>query len=169
MTIDWQTILTASHIIGTVLGLGGATFAEIFYLKAAKDGVINATESDFLKTTYFILRLGMIILLFSGFGYLFFYRLTGQTELIYNPKLWAKLTIVLAIIFNALLLQAKKMPLWLGSAISLTSWYSAFILGSWRGLETSYISIIVLYIMAIIIVAAFLEIIKKVIRTSQDH
>lgn len=167
--MDWQFILTVSHILGTALGLGGATFAEIFYLKAARDGIIDATESGFLKTTYFVLRLGMIILVFSGFGYLFFYRLTGQTELIYNPKLWAKLTIVAFIIFNALLLQAKKMPLWLGSAVSLTSWYSAFILGSWRSLEASYISIILLYIMAVIIVAAFLEIIKKALRTSRDH
>lgn len=161
--MNWYFILTAGHIIGTVLGVGGATFAEIFYLKSSRDGVIDQTESGFLKTTYFILRLGIIILVFSGFGYLFFYRLTGQTELIYNPKLWAKLTIVAVIIFNALLLQAKKMPVWLGSAVSLTSWYSAFILGSWRGLETSYFSIIVFYIAAIIIVAAFLEIIKKVL------
>lgn len=161
--MDWQFILTASHILGTALGLGGATFAEIFYLKSTRDGVIDATENDFLKTTYLILRIGMIILLFSGFGYLFFYRLTGQTELIYNPKLWAKLTIVAAIILNALMIQAKKISMRLGSAISLTSWYFAFILGSWRSLEAPYLLIILFYIIAVIAVAAFLEIIKKVL------
>lgn len=159
--IDGGFILTIFHIIGVVLGVGGATFAEIFYLKAIKDGIIEPMEADYLKTVYRILRIGTVILLFSGFGYLVFYRLTGQSELIYNQRLWAKFTIVLIIVFNALLLQSKKIPIWLGSAVSLTSWYSALILGAWRSLKAPFFEILSIYFISIFIVAAILVFIKK--------
>ncbi|MEK7146994.1 MAG: hypothetical protein AAB772_01925 [Patescibacteria group bacterium] len=159
-----QILLTAGHIIGTVLGVGGATFAEIFYLKSSRDGVIDPTESGFLKTTYFIMRTGMIFLLISGFGYLIWYRFTGQEALMYNPRFWAKLTIILIILANAILLQAKKISLNIGSAISLTSWYGALILGSWRTLETGYLQILIFYITAVFAVYFALKIIKNKIR-----
>lgn len=157
----WGFFLTIFHIIGAVLGAGGATFAEIFYIKAIKDGIIEPLEADYLKTVYRILRIGTFILVLSGFGYLVFYRMSGQEELIYNQRLWAKFTIVLIILFNALLLQAKKIPIWLGSAISLTSWYSALILGIWRSLEAPIFEILTIYFVAIFIVAAILAVIKK--------
>ena len=31
--MDWHLVLIIVHVIGTVLGVGGATFAEIFLLK----------------------------------------------------------------------------------------------------------------------------------------
>lgn len=162
--IAWGFFLTIIHVIGTVLGAGGATFAEIFYLKAIKDGIVEPLEADYLKTVYRILRIGTFILVFSGLGYLVFYRLSGQEELIYSQRLWAKFSIVLIILFNALLLQAKKIPIWLGSAVSLTSWYSALILGIWRSLKTPFFEILAIYFVAIFIVAAILALIKKQMR-----
>lgn len=159
--MNWHTFLTISHIIGTALGVGGATFAEIFYLKAIKDGVVEPTETDFLRTTYKILRLGLIILVLSGFGYLLLYRLSGQPW-IYSPRVWAKLTATLVILFNALLIQARKMPMWLGSSLSLTSWYAALIIGSWR-FDASYAYIMLIYAIAIIIIALALTVIRKLV------
>lgn len=153
--------MTISHIIGTVLGVGGATFAEIFYLKSAKDGQIEAYESSTLKTIFYVLRIGLIILVLSGFGYLILARLTGNTELLYEPKLWAKLTIIIVLLFGVIAWQAKKVPIWLGSSGSLTSWYAALILGAWRGLEASYFSIMIVYLLAVLFVAAALSIIRK--------
>jgi hypothetical protein len=161
--MEWQVFLTISHLIGTVLGVGGATFAEIFYLKAAKDGQINIHESSTLKTIYYVLRIGMIILILSGFGYLIFYRLTGQTHLLYNPTLWAKLTIILVLLFGVVAWQAKKIPMWLGSAVSLTSWYAALVLGAWRGLEASYLTIIIAYFFAIVLAVVALAFIRKLL------
>lgn len=143
-----------SHVIGALLGTGAATFAEIFVVKALRDGVIEPLESDYLKTIYTVLRIGLFITIISGFGFLFYYRITGQETLIYNPKLWAKLTIIVIILFNALLLQAHKLPLTLGSAISLTSWYAAFFLGMWQGLSAGYGEILLWYATAVI--AAYL-------------
>ena len=106
--MDWYTFLIIIHLIGTVLGVGGATFAEIFYFKAKKDGVIEPLEVDYLRTAYFVLRIGLFILIISGFGFLLFYRLIGAGEVLLNQKLWAKLGIVVILVFNAFLIQAKK-------------------------------------------------------------
>lgn len=156
-----QLTFVALHILGTILGVGGATFAEIFLIKALRDGVIEPLEGDYLKTIYTILRVGLIITVISGFGFLFLYRVTGHEELLYNPKLWAKLTIVTIILINALLLQAHKIPLRFGGAISLASWYSAMLLGIWRTTSAGYLEILGWYILAVIIVKLALDRIHK--------
>ncbi len=162
--MDWYTFLIITHLIGTVLGAGGATFAEIFYFKAKKDGVMEPLEVDHLRTVYFVLRIGLFILIITGFGFLLFYRLIGAGEVLLSPKLWAKLGIVIILVFNAFLIQAKKIPMWLGASVSLTSWYGALILGAWRTLDVSFISIIVVYIVAIFIIAGILEIIRRLLK-----
>jgi len=162
--MDWYTFLIITHLIGTVLGVGGATFAEIFYLKAKKDGIIEPLEIDHLRTIYFVLRIGLFISMITGLSFLLFYYLIGASELLLNPKLWAKLLIVAILIFNAFLIKFKKIPMWLGASISLTSWYGAMILGAWRTLNVSFINIIIIYIIAIFIVAGILEFIKKLLK-----
>ena len=165
--MDWYTFLIIIHLIGTVLGVGGATFSEIFYLKAKKDGVIEPLEIDYLRTIYFILRIGLFILVITGFGFLLFYRLNGYGEGLLNPKLWAKLAIVVILILNAFLIQVKKIPMWLGASVSLTSWYGAMILGSWRTLDASFASIIIVYIIAVFIMAGILKLIKRYLKIPQ--
>jgi len=155
--MDWHTILIISHIVGTVLGVGGATFAEIFYLKAIKDGEIDPTEGSFLKTTYFILRTGLVLLVLSGFSMLALKVSQGASGYLYNPILWAKLTITIIIATNALLLQAHAIPSWLGFSLSLTSWYAAMILGLWRSLDASYVAIMLFYIVWVLAVGFILE------------
>lgn len=107
--------------------------------------------------TYQILRVGMVLLVISGFGYLLLARLTGKAPYLYEPRLWAKLTLTVVIVLNALLLQVRKIPLFLGAAISLVSWYAALILGIWRKLELSYLAIMGSYILIVFIVAAVLR------------
>ena len=154
------TFLVISHIVGTVLGVGGATFAEILHTKALKDRVVTPEESSTLKVTYRVLRVGLLLTVLSGFSFLLFYRLTGQSELIFDPKLWAKLFIVIVIMINALLLQAKAVPFWLGSAVSLTSWYGALVLGAWHDYPFSFMGTLIGYLVAIIVVAYLLHVVK---------
>src|SRR3989338_2144896 len=158
--MDVFPLLILAHIIGTVLGVGGATFAEVFHVRAMRDGVITADEGATLKICYTVLRIGLAMLLISGFGFLIYYRLTGQDELLYNPKLWAKMTIVFIIPINAILFQIRKIPTWLATAISLTSWYGALILGIYRDVPYSYLQIIGIYIVAVFAVAFILRRVK---------
>jgi len=161
--VSWFTLLKIVHLIGTALGVGGATYAEVFYLKAAKDSQIDPREHSTLKTIYYVLRFGMILLVLSGFGYLILYRLTGNSAALYNPRLWAKLTIVLVLLFGVVFWYVRRIPMWLGSAVSLVSWYAALVLGAWRGLQASYLSILGGYLVAIIIVAVILTWIRKIL------
>ena len=159
--MTWEIFMRIAHIIGTVLGVGGATFAEIFYERANRDGMIDPAAGGYLKITYTVLRLGMILLVLSGFGFLLLLRLEGRAQYIYSDRLWAKLVITLVILLNALLLQTRKVPLWLGSTISLTSWYAALVLGIWRGLPAGFWAIMAGYVLAIGVVALALGIIRK--------
>ncbi|GMQ95257.1 MAG: hypothetical protein BMS9Abin13_370 [Patescibacteria group bacterium] len=159
--MDWETLLIVTHIIGTTLGVGGATFAEVFYLKAIRDGVVSPVEGDFLKTTYAIMRTGLVLLVLSGFGFLLLYRLNGAEALLLNGALWAKLTIVLVLVANAVMIQIRKMPMWLATSLSLTSWYAALVLGAWRGIPYSFLEILIGYVVAVFAVAYILETIKK--------
>ena len=155
--MDLYSVFLTLHIVGTVLGVGSATFAEIFVIKALKDGIIEPLEGDYLKTTYIVLRIGLILAVLSGFGFLFYYLITGYEEALYSAKLWAKMTVVLVLLFNALLLQARLIPLLLGSAISLTSWYTAMFLGIFRNIEAGYLVILGWYVFAVLVVMFILK------------
>lgn len=159
--MTWSLFLTMSHILGTALGVGGATLAEIFYLKAAKDGAIDPTENSFLKTTYTVMRVGMIILVLSGFGFFLLLRFGGRENLILQPRFIVKLAIILILLMGVLAWQKKIVPAWLGSAVSLTSWYAAMILGIWRGLKATYFEMTAVFIAACAIVALVLYLIRK--------
>ncbi|PIR57623.1 MAG: hypothetical protein COU71_02965 [Parcubacteria group bacterium CG10_big_fil_rev_8_21_14_0_10_38_31] len=159
--MNLHLFLVFAHIVGVVLGTGGATFAEIFYLKAKRDGVFEPLEVDYLKTSYFVLRVGLFIIVLSGFGLLVLLRLNEFGDPLLGVKLWAKLLIVLIIVLNAFLIQARKMPMWLGSSLSLTSWYTATILGLWRGIPYSFGQIIIFYLLSVMVVAYVLHIIDK--------
>lgn len=143
--IEWESFLVIVHIFGATLGVGAATFAEIFLLKSLKDGVIDPVEGSFLQVTYRIIRIGLALLIFSGFGLFLLYRLEGATDLLYNPVLWAKMSIVIIIIINAVLMQSRKIPIRWGSPLSLASWHATLILGAWHGLVASYLEIAVWY------------------------
>jgi len=160
--MDTYTILVISHLVGTILGVGGATFVEIFLNKALRDGEVDPIESSFLKTTFTVVRVGLVISLISGFGFLLLYKFTGQVERLYNPLLWAKLTMILIIAFNAILLQAHKISLWWGSTLSFTSWYSAAIVGTMlNGPSYPYFLIMLYYTIAVIIIGIILGIIRE--------
>lgn len=159
--MDWYTFLIIVHLIGTVLGVGGATFTEIFYLKAKRDGIFEPYEIDYIRIAVFVMRIGLAILIVSGFGFLLLYRLNGANEMLLASKLWAKLAIILVLILNTYLMQAKKIPMLIGASLSLTSWYAALVLGAWRSLTASFISIIIVYIVAVILVVLILKIVEK--------
>jgi len=154
--MDWFPILIVAHLVGTVLGVGGATFAEINILRALSDGKVSPDESNLMHGVYSTIRLGFFITLISGFGFLVFYRLNGMEELLFAPKLWAKMTIIGFLGLNAMLLQLRVIPLLWGSAISITSWYAALIIGSLKNIEYSYLTIMAIYAVAVTIAFAIL-------------
>jgi hypothetical protein len=159
--MDWSVLLKIGHIIGTVLGVGGDTFGAIFYFYALRDGQLDPSESALVKLSFVILKVGMILLVLTGFGFFLYLRLTGRAELLYEPRLMAKLLIAGILLVNAVALYAKKYPQWIGGAVSVASWYTELILGAWRGLEASFLTIMGWYVAFIVVAAIGERIIRK--------
>ena len=165
--MDWALAIKFAHIIGTALGVGGATLGEVFYLKAARDGKVDPHENDALRTIFYVLRVGMALLIISGFGYFIMLRLEGHTTPLLGARMWAKLTIVLILLFGVVAWHTRKVPMWLGSAISLTSWYAALIIGAWRGIPGTYVSLMLWYAGAIVMVGIVLLIIRWALKVKE--
>jgi len=148
------------HIIGTVLGVGAATFAEIYYTRFNRDDIITDDERQTLATIYTVIRIGLFLLVISGFGFLLYFRLTEYLEPLTSPSFWAKMTVVVVLVGNAILLQMRAISLAIGSAISLTSWYTALVLGVIGSTNASYFEILIYYIIAIVLVGFGLRLIR---------
>ena len=160
--MDVYLFLILAHTIGAVLGVGGATLAEVLLVKALKDGSMDPLESNLMHGVYSVVRVGFVISLMSGFSFLILYKINGQTGQIWSPVLWAKMTVVFFIGLNAILLQARAIPLKLGSAVSFVSWYTALFLGVFiRDLSAGYFSIIFVYLIALILGIFALDAIRR--------
>jgi hypothetical protein len=155
--MDLYAFLIVMHIAGTILGVGGSTFAEVLSIQAQRDGKFTPEEGQMLHATFKVLRVGMLLLLLSGFGLLLYYRLIGATGVLLEPMLWAKLTFMFIIVINALLLQAKMVPFIVGGTVSFTTWYAAFIVGAWRGLQYDYVTLMFGYLVALFVVGYLLH------------
>jgi hypothetical protein len=158
------TLLLIFHILGSVLGVGGATMVEIFFNKSIRDGFFDPTERSFMKTTVRVVRTGLLISVITGLGLILLYRFNDQVFRLYDPLLWAKFSILFFLMINAVLLQLHKIPIQFGSAISFVSWYSVFILGFLvSGPPYPYSLIMSYYFLALIIGGIILEIIRRIL------
>lgn len=160
--MDWRTLLILLHILGTIFGVAGVTFALAFSRKALADGKVDASEGASLSITYTFLRLGLILVVLSGFGILLYTRLESNPANLYSVRLWLKLTITAVLLLNTILLMAKRLPAWLAHGISFVGWYAAFIIGAWRGYHWSYLT-------GIVVLALFSVIVGLILRKTEIH
>ena len=156
-----------------MLGVGGATMIEVHLHRALKDGKISEDEQALLQADYKIVRVGLILALLSGFGFLLLYKFSGETARLYSPIMWAKLVIVILIGINTLLLQARKIPLFWGAGLSFVSWWLAAIFGMFTtnrvvfdpfsigGFWGQFLSLLVLYAVLVVVGSFVLHFIRK--------
>lgn len=159
--MDWYNTLVLMHIIGTVLGVGGATYIEAYVIHALRDGVVSPEETAVMQTTYNILRVGFFLLILSGFGFLILARLAENNQWFYSLQFWSKLIIVGIIALTAALMQLRRIPLLLGSSIAFVSWYAALILGVLRKADYPLWGIILAYLLSIVITYFVLSTLHK--------
>lgn len=160
-------LLVIIHVVGTVLGVGAATFAEIYYTRFNSDDIITDDERKTLATTYFVMRVGLSLLVISGFAFLLYFRLTEHVGILTSPSFWAKLTITLVLVGNALLLQARFIPFAIGTTVSLTSWYAALVLGVIGKTSFTYLEILTGYVFAVLLVGILLQWIRGHLHNSK--
>lgn len=174
--MDVYTFLIVTHLAGTVLGIGGATMIELHLKKALENQEVSEDERAILGVDYGVVRVGLFVSILSGFGFLLFYRYNGYSAALYDPILWAKLIIVLVIGANSLLLQARKISLYWGAAFSFVSWWMVGLLGVYltngskfdvfggTSFISSFVSVLVVYAIAVAIGAFVLDLTRKYIR-----
>ena len=170
--MDIRNALIILHLIGTALGVGGATVSDYLFFKFTKTGILTKDGFATLKAVSNIVWIGLFILLISGFGFAYLY-MSGYKNVhdIYSlDKMWAKLTIVCILVANGFVLHRVVLPLFekrLGKpyatpafikkspivfsagAVSAASWYATLILGGWRGLNASYTEIMLGYLVVV--------------------
>lgn len=170
--MELHGFLVIVHMIGSVLGVGGATASDFTFLRSIKDRRLGADEFNILKTLSRLLWTGLILLIISGIGFLINqYVQAGQIHLLSDPRFLAKMTIVFVILANGIVFHTLVIPylkkqigkefslkkfgakfylISTTGAISIISWYSTFLLGILRSIELPYLILIKTYIILVL-------------------
>jgi len=169
--MDIYLALIIGHIAGTILGVGGATLIEVILNRSLADDQMSPDERSIMKSLFTTVRVGLVLAILTGFGFLLLYKFTGQTFRLYNPVLWAKLVIIMIIAVNTLLLQAHRISLYWGSAFSFISWWSAALLGVFltNSVRYSFLEIMLVYVAAVLVGAVVLDWVRKWIKVQRTQ
>jgi len=160
--MELHTLLIVGHIIGTILGAGGATIAEVQINVALKDGKVDPQERALMHANYWMIRVGILFIIVSGGLLVWSLYNSGQEWALTSPKAWIKEIMTAAIIFNAIALSKKWVPLWLGAGISFASWWGATILGIFGQLPFTFTEYVFGYIVFVLLVSGALHLIRKI-------
>lgn len=161
---EYKSIFVMVHLFAMVLGLGGATYCDILLLKFLKDLRICQKEAEVIHTLSYVILVGIILSFLSG-GMLF---LADMDRLMVSGKFWAKMVAFCILTVNGFLLHRIVLPKLIDfsfhkevfmfrdilhlrhigmimGAVSGTSWYMAFLMGSFRSFPFSFWELIGMY------------------------
>lgn len=150
LLVENRALILGLHVLGVAVGLGGAIIADVFFFKFLRDFLISESESEILNTLSQIIWAALALLIVTGAGL----YIQDMETLNASPKFLTKAVVVLVLIINGALLNLlvapklvkisfhqkhihqkdelhhiRKIAFALGG-ISITSWMSAFLLGS---------------------------------------
>lgn len=185
---DSHSLWLTLHLFAMVLGLGGATYTDILLVRFLKDLKISHKEADVIRTMSKVVLLGIVLAFVSGL-LLFLPAAKAYLEM---PKFLAKVVIFVILVLNGFLLHHLILPRlvkfsfhddhYIGKsivslrhlgfvmgAVSFVSWYSVFLLGSFKEVPFSLSELLggyVLVLLVAIVVALGIE--KKVRRRARS-
>ena len=170
-----KTFMIMTHLLGLTIGLGGATILDIILCRLALRGrAIQQTDADVVHVISQLVSLALVALWISGIGFLIQYWYETP-ELLANPKLYAKIAIVVVLTINGMVLHARVLPLLYRNigrplfdgllakerflmtvcgATSVVSWYTPFILGIAKELNRVVPASTILTVYAVLVVLA---------------
>lgn len=151
------------NTLGTTLGVGSSTYALIFFHQSIMDGVIDDTEKRFLHTVYLLLRAGMFFLFisFATQGYLL--ATQSGSILVERNTLATQATLLIVIFINALLMDGRKIPMWLGPALAGASWYGIFFASVLDMYHFSYETLLLWYLVLIVVCILLLRFFRELL------
>jgi hypothetical protein len=176
---DAQEYSLTVHLLGLALGLGATTVVDFVFIYFLRNLKISEGQSLILHLLSQLIMLGLILLLLSGLA-LFLTDIEGFSN---SPRFLAKMSVVLVVIINGVMLnlyvtprmdkislekaeqgkyeKLKRVAFALGG-ISLLSWYSVFFLAMIKVLsEFSYITLLIGYLVPLVLVIAASQFAKK--------
>lgn len=109
---------------GAFVGAGTTIWGELAYLRAMRDGTIDAAERAHLRIIAHGLRFGMTLLLISSFALVVAaYLLEAERQPAVTSSYWALMFIAIIVIAVSWALSRKKISFALGSAVAFTAWW----------------------------------------------
>ena len=152
------------HVIGAVIGAGGAYLSDAIFFASTKDRTINKTEFKFMKLGSIFVWSGLALLFISGL-LLFSTNPAGYME---SSKFLVKMFIVFIIFVNGIFFHVFHFPkiyrhinhhypssdefmrnkklLMISGVISMTSWTFALILGGLRFIPITFTEALFVYV-----------------------
>lgn len=147
-----------AHLVGLVIGLGGATLTDALFVTCVRKRRTGHTMLVVIRRASELVLAGYALLLLSGFGLL----LTGSHT---SSRFWAKMIVVAVIGANGLAAHFVTFPkihrkvtvghtvnidflhqLSIVAAVSVASWYSALVMGAWRSNAWPFIGWLAAYL-----------------------
>ncbi len=147
-------VVSVVQAMGISLGVGSSTLAILNFFLAIKDGKIDETERHFMGITYMILRIAMVIILFTTL----FLAYIGYNNVgieYFTTYTIAQLLLITVLFTNAILMTMRIMPSTFGPALQASSWYTFGFLTSiyLNGLTTFSLVTFLLCYLALFLIA----------------
>lgn len=162
---DLKEYIVIAHAFAAAVGVGGATITDVFFFRFLKDSKISAREANVMRILSEVIWAALLALVITG---LLLY-IPDAARLNQTPKFLVKVIAVAVLIANGVLLNLYLTPkltkisfgerhhhepgelfhirkiAFASGAVSITSWYTAFILGSLRSLEIEFLPLFAIY------------------------
>lgn len=184
LLVQNQPALSLIHVLALTLGVGGATFTDLFFFKFLKDLRISEYEAEVLHTFSQVIWLALAVAILTGVGL----YLPAASALEHSATFVAKLVALTVIIINGAFLNllvaprlvkisfgeahphesgelraARRLALALG-AISLVSWYAVFLLSIFSRATQSLTGLLGLYAVALLVTVAASQLLEHSFR-----
>lgn len=162
--MEAHTIYTILHILGAVLGAGGAYVSDAMFFSSVKDRVISSVELRFLRIGSLFVWVGLGILVLSG---LLLFS-TNPAGYLASSKFLFKMFVVLVILVNGIIFHTVHLPrihrhaghhypssdefmrkreiLIASGVVSMTSWTIALVLGVLRSVPVDFSTALFYYL-----------------------
>lgn len=155
--------ITLIYSIGLCLAVGSSTYALTFYFQSLRDGVMDASERAFLHTVYFILRIGMGLLITANIALLAWAAAYRSLGTVVTGSYLMEWIVLAVIILNAVLMTKKRMLMWLGPALAGGSWYLLLIVHSLAEIDIPLPAWLAFYVFFVAAFVYFLRFLRRML------
>jgi uncharacterized membrane protein len=178
---EYKTIVVILHALSATVGVGAATVTDIFFFRFLSDRKISVAEADTLNVLSKVIWVALGLLIVTGIG-LF---LPASENLLASSKFVTKMVGVGILLVNGIalnlivsprlihisfgeshrhvqgeLVHLRRVAFALG-AVSISSWYMIFILGSIKSIPLPVSSLLPLYLVLVVLSVAVSQLMDR--------